>query len=95
MIVGPGGAGKSTFAKRLAAATGTEPTEIDKLFWQGGLRPLSVEEWEALQEATFSGDAWIADGDLGPYDSIHVRLRRAGTVVMLDVSLWRCGAYAN
>ncbi len=30
------------------------------------------------------------DGDLGPYDAVQVRLRRAGTVIVLDFSLVRC-----
>lgn len=90
VVLGPGGAGKSTFARQLAAATGAAWIEIDKIFWQAGLKPLSIQEWEALQAEAFRGDAWIADGDLGPYDSLEVRLRRADTVVMFDVPLWRC-----
>ena len=30
------------------------------------------------------------DGDLGPYDAVEVRLRRADTVILLDFSLFRC-----
>ena len=30
------------------------------------------------------------DGDLGPYDVVEARLRRADTVVFLDFSLSRC-----
>ena len=30
------------------------------------------------------------DGDLGPYDVVEVRLRRADTVILLDFSLLRC-----
>ncbi len=90
LVLGPGGAGKSTSALGLAAATGAEWIEIDKLFWQPGLRPLSVQDWVGLQEATFAGDGWIADGDLGPYDAVGVRLGLADAVVVLDVQLWRC-----
>ncbi len=90
VVVGPGGAGKSTFARQLAAATGAQWIEIDKMFWQAGLTPLAAEEWEALQEETFGGDGWIADGDLGPFDALSARLRLADTVAMLDVPLWRC-----
>lgn len=90
LVLGPGAAGKSTFARQLAAATGADWIEIDKIFWQPGLKPLSINEWEVLQEETFKGDGWIADGDLGPYDALEVRLRHADTAVLLDVSLPRC-----
>jgi adenylate kinase family enzyme len=90
VVLGPGGAGKSTFARQLAAASGAEWIEVDRIFWQPGLMPLPVGEWEALQEVTFGGDGWIADGDLGPYDALDARLRYADVVVLLDVSRWRC-----
>jgi adenylate kinase family enzyme len=90
VVLGPGGAGKSTFSRQLAAATGAEWIEIDALFWQPGLTPLTLPEWQALQERTFRGDGWIADGDLGPHDAVEIRLRHADAVVLLDVPLWRC-----
>ena len=85
VVLGPGGSGKSTFARQLAAATEAVWIEIDRLFWQPGLTPLTAQKWEALQEDTFRGDNWIADGDLGPYDALDVRLRHADAVVLLDV----------
>jgi Isopentenyl transferase len=36
MIVGPGAAGKSTFAVRLAEITGLPVIELDQLFWRPG-----------------------------------------------------------
>jgi adenylate kinase family enzyme len=64
VFLGPGGAGKSTFSRQLAAATGATWVEIDKIFWQSDLKPLPVQDWEALQEETLKGEDWIADGDL-------------------------------
>ena len=90
LVVGPGGAGKSTFARQLAATTGASWIEIDKMFWRAGLTPLAAKEWEALQEETFGGDGWIADGDLGPFDALSARLQLADTVLLFDVPLWRC-----
>lgn len=43
-----------------------------------------------MQERLAAGDRWIMDGDLGPYDAPAARLRRADTVVVLDLSLGRC-----
>jgi adenylate kinase family enzyme len=55
VVLGPSGAGKTTFARQLAKATGATWIEIDKIFWQPGLTPLTAQEWEALQEETFRG----------------------------------------
>jgi hypothetical protein len=37
------------------------------------------------------GEAWILDGDLGPYDSaLDVRLRAADTIIVLNFAFLRC-----
>jgi len=89
VVLGRGGAGKSTFARRLAGLTGLPVVELDRLFWQDGLRPLSPEQWAEIQEQLAGGDRWILDGDLGPHDVLAPRLRRADAVVVLDFSLPR------
>ncbi|AYF74555.1 adenylate kinase [Nocardia yunnanensis] len=90
VVLGRGGAGKSTFARELGAATGIPVVELDAHFWTPDLVPMSVVRWVAVQEALIGEPAWIMDGDLGPYDVLEVRLRAADTVVVLDFSLWRC-----
>ena len=90
VVLGRGGAGKSVFARRLGARTGLPVVELDREFWQEGLRPLSRTGWSAVQARLAAGEEWILDGDLGPYDVLDVRLRRADTVVLLDYPLPRC-----
>lgn len=89
-MLGRGGAGKSTFARRLGTITGLPVIELDRAFWQAGLCPLPPDRWAAVQARLAAGDRWIMDGDLGPYDVLDVRLCRADTVVVLDFSLPRC-----
>lgn len=89
VILGPGGAGKSTLARRLASLTALPLVELDKLFWQPGLVPLSPEAWRDAQQAVIAAETWILDGDLGPYDVLQPRLAAADTVVFLDISVWR------
>jgi adenylate kinase family enzyme len=90
VILGRGGAGKSTFARRLAAVTEIPATELDGEFWQAGLEPPPLDRWAAIQVALIAPERWILDGDLGPYDVLEPRLARADTVILLDFSLGRC-----
>lgn len=90
VILGPGAAGKSTFALRLAKLTGVDAIELDSVFWSDELEPLSPDAWVQLQAKLAAPDAWILDGDLGPQDVLQPRLERADTVVMFDPPLIRC-----
>ena len=90
VILGRGGAGKSTLARRLGDITGLPVVELDKIFWRSGLLPTPRDEWIHLQQRLVREEKWIMDGDLGPYDAVEERLRAADTIVLLDFSLPRC-----
>jgi len=91
VILGRGGAGKSVLARELSARTGIPATALDSVFWQPGPAPTPAVEWVARQRELLSGDCWILDGDLGPYDTgLGARLAAADTIIVLDFSLARC-----
>ena len=90
VILGRGGAGKSTLARALGKATGLPVVELDKHFWGPRLEPTPRDLWAIVQGELAAEDRWVMDGDLGPHDVLEVRLRRADTVVLLDFSFWRC-----
>jgi adenylate kinase family enzyme len=90
LILGRGGAGKSTLARRLGSLTGLPVIELDDWFWRPGPVPTPREQWMEIQRELISGERWIIDGDLGPYDVLEPRLRAADTVIVLDYSLPRC-----
>ena len=90
VILGRGGAGKSTFARKLGEMTGLPVIELDKHFWQAGLVPAPRAQWTEIQETLASKDGWIMDGDLGRYDDLSVRLKAADTVLVLDFGLLLC-----
>jgi len=90
VILGRGGAGKSTFARRLGTITGLPVVELDQQFWQPGQVATTPERWVAVQQELVADRAWILDGDLGPYDVLGRRLDYADTVIVLDFSLLRC-----
>ena len=57
----------------------------DWLFWLPGAVPMDAAQWAAGQRELVRGDAWILDGDLGPYDQyLGIRLQAADTVIVLD-----------
>jgi adenylate kinase family enzyme len=90
VILGRGGAGKSTLAARLGTALALPVIELDKHFWSPDLTPMPKNEWAQVQRRLAGGQRWVIDGDLGPHDVLHVRLRAADTVIVLDFALWRC-----
>jgi adenylate kinase family enzyme len=90
VILGPGGAGKTTLARQLAATTGLPAIELDQIFWGHDLAATPREQWVAHQRVLVAQDRWILDGDLGPYDALEIRLQAADTVIFLDVSPLRC-----
>jgi hypothetical protein len=91
VLLGRGAAGKSVLAVRLGQITGLPVIELDKHFWKPGLNATSPAEWAHTQRELARREAWIMDGDLGPYDTaLGDRLAAADTVIVLDFSLVRC-----
>ncbi len=90
VILGRGGAGKSTAANHLSKITGIPFIELDKHFWKPGLMSTPIDEWKQIQKKLTVQSNWIMDGDLGKYDALDVRLSAADTVLVLDFSLFTC-----
>jgi adenylate kinase family enzyme len=89
-IIGPGGAGKSMFARELGERTALPVIHLDRLFWKPGWVPMDPEEWHVLHGELLQADHWIIDGNYG--GEMEPRLAAADTVVFLDmprlVCLW-------
>lgn len=91
VILGRGGAGKSVLARQLGEVTGLPVIELDLLFWQGGLTAPDPAGWAECQGELVRREAWILNGDLGPYDSVlDLRLRSADTIIVLNFTFLRC-----
>jgi adenylate kinase family enzyme len=88
VVIGSSGAGKSTFARRLGAATGIPVTHIDQLFWQPGWvqtpKPLYLERLAAV----VAQDRWIIEGVNA--STLDLRLPRADLLVWLERSRLVC-----
>ncbi len=88
LIIGCGGAGKSTLARQLGEKTGLPVVHLDKLYWKPGWVNSSREEFDAVLEGELVKDRWIMDGNFGR--TLPRRLGRCDTVIYLNFSRWAC-----
>jgi adenylate kinase family enzyme len=88
LVIGSGGAGKSTLARQIAERTKLPLVHLDQLYWHSGWRPTGDGEWDAVIESLLRQDAWVMDGNYGR--TLARRLAACDTVVFLDRSRWVC-----
>lgn len=88
VVVGAGGAGKSTLARELAAVTGLPLYHLDVLFWRPNWEETPRDEWEQVQRGLVARDRWIIDGNYAA--SLDIRIPAGDTVVFLDLSRFLC-----
>jgi len=83
MIIGCGGAGKSTLARQLGEKTGLPVVHLDQIWWEpGDWQHLEKPEFDARLYAEMEKERWILDGNFNR--TIEARLERCDTVIYLD-----------
>jgi adenylate kinase family enzyme len=91
LVIGSGGAGKSTLARHLGTLLNLEVIHLDALYWKPGWIETSRAEWRKVTEALLRPDAWIIDGNYA--NTLDLRLAACDTVIFLDIArpicLWR------
>jgi adenylate kinase family enzyme len=91
LVIGSGGAGKSTLANQLGKLLDVEVLHLDKFYWHAGWVETEKSEWLMTVEELLSRDAWIMDGNYS--GTLATRLEACDTVIFLDmprlVCLWR------
>jgi adenylate kinase family enzyme len=91
LVIGSGGAGKSTFAKRLGAILNLEVIHLDSVYWRPGWVEPPKAEWRMTVEGLLARDSWIMDGNYS--GTLDLRLEACDTVIFLDlprlICLWR------
>jgi adenylate kinase family enzyme len=83
-VVGTSGAGKTTFARDLAARLGVSHVELDAIFHQPDWTPLDDDEFARRVAAATEGDAWVTDGNYRRVTMDGPVWARADTVVWID-----------
>jgi adenylate kinase family enzyme len=89
-IIGCGGSGKSTIAKRLGTLLDLPVTHLDAIYYDEKWQPLPQDEFAAKQEKLVAGERWLIEGNYA--GTLAIRLAAADTVIFLDlpasVCLW-------
>lgn len=83
-VIGTSGAGKSRFARAVAARLGYSCVELDALNWGAGWVQATPEVMRARVAAAVAGERWVIDGNYSV--SRDLLWGRADTVVWLDFS---------
>ena len=91
LVIGSGGSGKSTFARRLGRGLGHEVIHLDKIYWHPGWVQTPREEWVRKVEELCGRESWVMDGNYSA--TLEQRMAACDTVVLLDlpraICLWR------
>lgn len=88
IIIGCGGAGKSTLARQLGEKTGLPVVHLDKLFWKPGWEEMPKEEFDQSIRRELEKETWIMDGNFDR--TLPERIKRSDTVIYLDFSRMAC-----
>lgn len=88
IIIGSSGSGKSTLARQLGDTLNLPVIHLDKYFWHAGWIGTEPQEWAKKVEQFAAGSSWIIDGNYR--STLDVRLKKADTIIFLDLPRWIC-----
>ena len=83
MIIGCGGAGKSTLARKLGEKTGLPVVHLDQIWWAPGhWQHIEKPEFDEKLALELAKPQWILDGNFNR--TIEARLEACDTIIYLD-----------
>jgi adenylate kinase family enzyme len=88
LVLGPPGAGKSTFAREIARRLALPVIHLDASFWQPGWKETPRDLWRDRVKALASRDAWVMDGNYA--STLPERVAVADTAILLLLPLPQC-----
>lgn len=88
LIIGCGGAGKTTLAIELSQLLQLPLIHLDYHYWQSGWQEPGPQEWEATVQELISRENWIMDGNYG--GTLDLRAAGSDTIIFLDFNRYQC-----
>jgi adenylate kinase family enzyme len=88
VVIGNGGSGKTTAARRLAAIIDAPVTHLDAVYYDSNWRTLSSEDFAGAQRAIVATKRWVIDGNFA--STLPIRLAAADMVIFLDLHPLAC-----
>ena len=88
LILGSGGAGKSTLAVQIGERLGLPVIHLDAIYWRAGWVEADKQEWKQALASLLQQEAWVMDGNFS--GTLDQRLAAADTVIFLDMPAWLC-----
>ncbi|MCI8499036.1 MAG: hypothetical protein HFE28_00285 [Clostridia bacterium] len=88
LVVGCGGAGKSTLARVMGERFSLPVVHLDKLWWLSGWVEREREEFDTLLQAELEKPQWVIDGNFAR--TFARRLQFCDAVVFLDLPAEVC-----
>ena len=88
LVVGSGGAGKSTLARDLGTRLNLPVVHLDRVFWKPGWVEPTDAEFDARLNEALLAPRWIMDGNFSR--TLPRRLEFADAAIFLDYPRWVC-----
>lgn len=88
LIIGSGGAGKSTLAIELGRLLDMPVIHLDAFNWQPGWVAMPKDQWEQVVKKLVNRVSWVMDGNYA--GTMKMRLKAADTVIFLAFSRRVC-----
>lgn len=88
VIIGCGGAGKSTLARKLGEKTGLPVVHLDSIFWLPGWVEMEKDAFDQRLREEMAKPQWIIDGNYNR--TMAERVAHCDTIIYLDFSRFAC-----
>ncbi|MEA2952781.1 MAG: hypothetical protein QOJ96_2301 [Alphaproteobacteria bacterium] len=88
LVLGCPGAGKTTFARKLAERLPLPVIHLDGHYWHSGWKASDEAEWREKAAALTAAPNWIMEGNYS--STFDIRMPRADTLLWLDHGRFRC-----